>query len=56
MNEVEKFVRDLDTKEVNVDFHRKVWPAENELLKRKDGKKQYGSHIIELSRKRDTKM
>ena len=56
MDEVEKSVRDLDTKDVIVKFHSKVWPSENELLKREDGKKQYGSHMIELSKKRDIKM
>ncbi len=54
MGEVEELIRDLDIKDVNVKFHSKIWPAENKFLKREDGKKQYGSHIIELSRKRDT--
>ena len=36
---MEKSVRDLDTKEVIVKFHSKVWPSENELLEREDGKK-----------------
>lgn len=51
MDEVEEFVcRSLDVTEMNVKFDRKVWSAERE-----DGKWQYGSHIIELSGKRDSK-
>ena len=51
MDEVEEFVcRSLDITEMNVKFDRKVRSAERE-----DGKWQYGSHIIELSRKRGSR-
>ncbi len=54
MDKAEKFVLGLDMKEMNVKFDRKVWPAEDKFEKRRmhDGKEyQYGSHVIELSRK-----
>ena len=48
MGEVEEYVRDLNIKEMNVRFYS--WSSE------RDGKEwQYGSHIIELSGKRDSK-
>ena len=51
MDEVEESIRHiLDIKEVNVKFDRRVWPA------KRDGREsEYGSHIIELSRKRGSK-
>ena len=55
MDEVEEYVRDLNIKEMNVKFDRKVRRAERD----RDGywqDWQYGSHIIELSRKRGSRM
>ncbi len=56
MDKTEEFVRGLGVKGVNVKFHRKVWPAEDDFIERQDGKEsQYGSHIIELSRQNEKK-
>lgn len=51
MNDVKKYVLGSDIVDVNLGFHRALWP-EDGFIERRDGKEwEYGSHIIELSRK-----
>ena len=56
MDEVEEYIRDLNIKEMNVKFYRKMWRAKRDRYGDGDWQDwQYGSHIIELSRKRGSK-